>query len=161
VVGESSWIRREEEAMAEVPRWRLTGDWFDVCRCRVPCGCSIAQAPNEGQCDGILAWHVREGRYGDVTLDGLNIVAVGSFEGSIWAGEAKPSMGFFIDERADEPARVQVHNAPEAEVGPGQVAFGPPPISERRKGRRRQRTAHRPVVDVLAGTVRDVQVAAP
>jgi uncharacterized protein DUF1326 len=120
--------------MAEVPRWRLTGDWFDVCRCRVPCGCSIAQAPNEGQCDGILAWHVREGRYGDVTLDGLNIVAVGSFEGNIWAGEAKPSMGFFIDERADEPARVQVHNAPEAEVGPGQVAFGPPPISERRKG---------------------------
>jgi hypothetical protein len=24
----------EEESMAEVPGWRLTGDWFDVCRCR-------------------------------------------------------------------------------------------------------------------------------
>jgi hypothetical protein len=46
--------------MADVPRWRLTGDWFDVCRCRVPCGCTFAQAPDEGQCDGILAWHVRE-----------------------------------------------------------------------------------------------------
>jgi hypothetical protein len=28
--------------MAEVPSWRLTGDWFDVCRCRVPCGCTFA-----------------------------------------------------------------------------------------------------------------------
>jgi hypothetical protein len=55
--------------MAGVPSWRLTGDWFDVCRCRVPCGCTFAQAPDDGQCDGILAWHVREGSYGDVELD--------------------------------------------------------------------------------------------
>jgi hypothetical protein len=50
--------------MAEIPSWQLSGDWFDVCRCRVPCGCTFAQAPDEGQCDGILAWHVREGNYG-------------------------------------------------------------------------------------------------
>jgi hypothetical protein len=57
--------------MAEVPGWRPTGDWFDVCRCRVPCGCTFAQAPDEDECNGILAWHVREGHYGDVSLDGL------------------------------------------------------------------------------------------
>jgi hypothetical protein len=91
--------------MAEIPQWRVTGDWFDVCRCRVPCGCSFAQAPDDGQCDGILAWHVREGKFGDVTLDGLNVVAVGSFEGNIWLGKAKPVMGFFIDERADDEQR--------------------------------------------------------
>jgi hypothetical protein len=178
--------------MAEVPGWRLTGDWFDVCRCRVPCGCTFAQPPDEGECNGILAWHVREGNYGDVTLDGLNVVMVGSFEGNLWSGDAKNSAaGFFLDERADERqrealqmifggqaggwpggfaelvgevrgtefaridceiaddlghwrvdvpgkakgsaealtgpttppgARVQVHNAPGAEVGPGQVA---------------------------------------
>ena len=91
--------------MADIPQWRLAGDWFDVCRCRVPCGCTFAQAPDEGQCDGILAWHVRKGNFGDVALDGLNVVAVGSFEGNIWAGEAKPAMGFFVDERADQPQR--------------------------------------------------------
>jgi hypothetical protein len=171
--------------MAEIPSWRLSGDWFDVCRCRIPCGCTFAQPPDEDQCDGLLAWHVREGNYGDVSLDGLNVVAVGQFSGNIWMGEAKPAMGFFIDERADEPqrqainaifagegiaalidevrgieyapieveiaddladwrvevpgkargsaealtgptspegTRVEVHNAPGAEVGPGQVA---------------------------------------
>jgi hypothetical protein len=95
----------EGVAMADIPSWQLKGDWFDVCRCRVPCGCTFAQAPDEGQCDGILAWQVRDGSYGDVGLGGLNVVAVGSFEGNIWAGEAKPAMGFFIDERADEPQR--------------------------------------------------------
>jgi hypothetical protein len=91
--------------MADVESWRLKGDWFDVCRCRVPCGCTFAQAPDEGQCDGILAWHITEGNYGDVKLDDLSVVAVGTFEGNIWAGEAKPRMGFFIDERADDAQR--------------------------------------------------------
>jgi hypothetical protein len=178
--------------VAETQSWQLKGDWFDVCRCRVPCGCTFAQAPDEDQCDGILAWHIREGNYGDVTLDDLSLVAVASFTGNIWAGEAKnAAMGLFIDERADqsqrdalqviwsgeaggwpagfaslieevrgveyapiqfeiaddlahwrvevpgkarggaealtgptapEGARVQVHNAPGSEVGPGQVA---------------------------------------
>jgi hypothetical protein len=178
--------------MTETLSWNLKGDWFDVCRCRVPCGCTFAQPPDEDECNGILAWHIREGNYGEVTLDDLSVVAVGSFEGNIWTGEAKNSaMGFFIDERADEGqrealqiiwageaggwpagfaqlieevrgveyapiefeiaddlarwrvevpgkargsaealtgptapegARVQVHNAPGAEVGPGQVA---------------------------------------
>ena len=86
--------------------WHLKGDWFDVCRCRVPCACTFAQAPDEGECDGILAWHITEGSYGDVNLDDLNVVAVGSFEGNLWTGEAKNSrMGFFIDERADESQR--------------------------------------------------------
>jgi hypothetical protein len=92
--------------MPEVSSWRLIGDWFDVCRCRVPCGCTFAQPPDEGVCDGILAWHIREGNYGDVTLDGLNVVMVGSFEGNLWTGEAKNgAAGFFLDERADERQR--------------------------------------------------------
>jgi hypothetical protein len=72
----------------------------------VPCGCTFAQAPDEGQCDGILAWRVREGTYGDVALDGLNVVGVASFSGNLWTGESTDlAMGFFIDERADERQR--------------------------------------------------------
>jgi hypothetical protein len=176
--------------MADVPGWRVSGDWFDVCKCSIPCPCTFAQPPTEGDCEGILAWHIREGHFGDVGLDGLNLVALGVFEGNVWAG-AKVDMALFLDERADEPqrealqtiwsgqaggwpadfaemignmrglefaridfdidddlgswrveipgkvlgqaealtgpttpegARVQVHNAPGAEVGPGQVA---------------------------------------
>ena len=72
--------------MAEIPRWHVKGDWFDVCRCNIPCPCTFAQAPTFEECDGVLAWHVREGRYGDVVLDGLNVLALGYFKGNVWAG---------------------------------------------------------------------------
>lgn len=110
--------------MAEVPRWRVRGDWFDVCRCRVPCGCTFAQAPDEGQCDGILAWHIREGSYGETSLDGLSIVGVGGFEGNIWEGEATNSaMGFFVDERADEEQREAIQTIWAGEAGGWPAGF--------------------------------------
>jgi hypothetical protein len=91
--------------MDTVPKWRLAGDWFDVCSCDIPCPCEFAQAPTNNACQGVLAWHVRQGHYGDVRLDGLNLLAVSAFEGNIWAGETKVTLGLFIDERADERQR--------------------------------------------------------
>ena len=91
--------------MADVPRWHVAGDWFDVCSCKIPCPCTFAQAPSDGDCEGTLAWHIREGNFGDVSLDDLNVVAVSYFEGNIWAGEASPAMGIYMDERADERQR--------------------------------------------------------
>jgi hypothetical protein len=88
--------------VADVPDWQLEGDWFDVCKCTIPCPCTFAQAPSEGDCEGILAWHIERGSYGDVRLDDLNVVALGYFEGNLWAGETKATMGIYIDERADE-----------------------------------------------------------
>ena len=91
--------------MPEIQQWQVVGDWFDVCKCTIPCPCTFAQAPSEGDCEGILAWHIREGRYGDVALDGLNVVGIGWFDGNIWTGEATVKMGIYIDDRADESQR--------------------------------------------------------
>lgn len=91
--------------MNAVPRWRLAGDWFDICSCDIPCPCEFAQRPTGNHCQGVLAWHVREGQYGDVKLDGLTLVALGEFEGNLWAGEAKAVMGMYLDEKANEKQR--------------------------------------------------------
>ena len=40
--------------MAQVPQWHIEGDWFDVCKCNVPCPCEFAQAPTYGDCEGVL-----------------------------------------------------------------------------------------------------------
>jgi hypothetical protein len=91
--------------MATTPSWHVAGDWFDVCKCNVPCPCTFAQAPSYGDCDGVLAYHIRRGRYGEVPLDGLNLIGVSHFVGNIWNGETKAMMGLFIDQRASEPQR--------------------------------------------------------
>ena len=110
--------------MADVPQWHVTGDWFDVCNCTIPCPCTFAQAPSSGDCEGILAWHIRAGSYGDVPLDGLNVLALGAFEGNLWDGETKAAMGIFIDQRADEGQREALQLIFGGRVGgwPGQFA---------------------------------------
>jgi hypothetical protein len=89
----------------EIPRWHLKGDWFDVCRCTIPCPCEFAQAPTDNHCQGVLAWHINDGDFGGVRLDGLNVLAIGEFFGNLWAGNTKATMGIFMDERADEKQR--------------------------------------------------------
>lgn len=96
--------------MANVPAWHARGEWFDVCRCNVPCPCSWAEPPDDDYCEGVLVWHIREGRYGDIPLDGLNVVGIGSFKGNVWAGtHSEPRLGVLLDERADERQREALH----------------------------------------------------
>ena len=110
--------------MNDIPQWRVAGDWFDVCKCNIPCPCTFAQAPTYGDCEGILAWHIREGTYGDVRLDGLSVVALGYFEGNIWGGETKATMAIYMDERADEGQREALQMIFGGQVGgwPGEFA---------------------------------------
>ncbi|MEO9362260.1 MAG: DUF1326 domain-containing protein [Nitrososphaera sp.] len=90
---------------ADIPKWKASGDWFDVCKCNVPCPCEFAQSPTHGECDGVLAYHIKNGKYGETSLDGLNAIALGYFKGNLWAGETKASIAFFLDERADKQQR--------------------------------------------------------
>jgi hypothetical protein len=89
--------------MAE--QWRIKGDFIDFCRCRVPCACSWGQPPDDGECDGIIAFHFREGNFGDVDLSGLNVVGVSHFEGNIWEPDVRADIGMIIDETADDSQR--------------------------------------------------------
>jgi hypothetical protein len=107
----------EPNAAGDVPQWHVAGDWFDVCRCDIPCPCSFAQAPTENYCEGVNAYHIREGNYGDIRLDGLSLIAVLAFEGNIWGGEAQMSLGLFMDERADERQREALQTIFSGQVG--------------------------------------------
>lgn len=88
-----------------IPDWKVSGDWFDVCKCSIPCPCEFAQAPTYGDCDGVLAYHVRSGRYGQIYLDDLNVLVLSYFKGNIWTGEAKATIGLFFDEKANPEQR--------------------------------------------------------
>ncbi len=91
--------------MTTIPTWWIKGDWFDVCSCNVPCPCTFAQAPTNNRCEGVMAYHVREGVYGDIRLDGLNVIVIAAFEGNAWLKENPVSIGIFMDERADDAQR--------------------------------------------------------
>ena len=66
--------------MAEQVQWHLTGDYFENCNCTVVCPCLVSKAapltarPTEGVCDVPLIFHIESGKYGNTSLDGLNVV---------------------------------------------------------------------------------------
>ena len=88
-----------------IPNWSASGDWFDVCKCNIPCPCIFAQTPTYGDCDGVLAYHIKKGQYGEVSLDGLNVLALDYFKGNVWAGQTKITFAFFFDEQANPQQR--------------------------------------------------------
>jgi hypothetical protein len=90
---------------SSVPKWKASGDFFDVCSCNIACPCTFAQAPTYGDCEAVLAYHIKNGYYGETSLDGLNVLALSYFKGNIWAGETKASIASFVDERANQQQR--------------------------------------------------------
>ena len=87
----------------KIPNWRVIGDWFDVCKCNISRPCEFAQTPTYEDCDGILAYNIKKGNYGETTLDDLNVLALCSFKGNIWSGEGttKVNLALFFDEKAN------------------------------------------------------------
>jgi hypothetical protein len=90
-------------------RWQIRGDYFENCSCDVICPClfspgePLTAEPTGGACELPLAIHTDQGKYGDVTLDGLNAVEVWRSPGPMADGNI--SVAIYLDERADEPQR--------------------------------------------------------
>jgi len=87
------------------PAWRIQGDYFENCNCDVVCPClfstgaPMTATPTQGACEVPLAFHVERGRYGDVTLDGLNAVVAARTPGPM--AEGNMQVAIYLDERAD------------------------------------------------------------
>ncbi len=51
----------------------------------IACPCEFAQAPTDNKCEGVLAYRINEGTFGDTDMAGLNVVAIIRFAGDLWA----------------------------------------------------------------------------
>jgi len=68
----------------DVPDWRITGDWWDLCNCAIGCPCNFGSNPTLGYCEGVLTWLIRDGNYGDLAITkDLAVVLVMHWEGNV------------------------------------------------------------------------------
>jgi hypothetical protein len=96
--------RRNRAERADVPDWRIEGDWFDLCNCAIGCPCVFGSNPTLGYCEGVLTWLIRGGHYGTVRLDGgFGVVLVMHWQGHVL--DKNREFGFLIDDRADPAQR--------------------------------------------------------
>jgi hypothetical protein len=78
--------------------WQAKGIYFEACNCDSVCPCYTAQPPTYGYCEGNCAWHITQGRYGDVSLDDLNVIMVQRCDG--FMRETPWQCWFYLDDRA-------------------------------------------------------------
>ncbi len=100
------WPSYREGDLAAQTKWRLTGDYFENCNCDVVCPCLVSSMapntalPSQGVCDVAMVFHIDEGRYGEVPLDGLNVAVMSHAPGPMADGNW--TVAAYIDERADD-----------------------------------------------------------
>ncbi|MBI4634854.1 MAG: DUF1326 domain-containing protein [Candidatus Rokubacteria bacterium] len=107
-------------------KWHLSGDYFETCSCDYLCPCiptNMAAKPTKGHCTFAFAFHVAEGRHGDVKLDGLNFAVVGLAPTVM--GEGGWSVGLIVDERASARQRDAVTAIASGQAGGPMAAVGP------------------------------------
>ncbi len=115
--------------MATQVHWQLSGDYFENCNCRVVCPCLVSPAapltstPTEGVCDVALVFHVEQGRYGEVPLDGLNVALVAHTPGPM--AEGNWTVAAYVDQRANDQQMEALGTIFSGGAGGPMAAFAP------------------------------------
>src|SRR5262249_58828847 len=81
--------------------WQLSGDYCETCSCDFLCPClpsNLAAQPTKGSCYFAFVFHIDQGRYGSLILDGLSFAVVGLAPTVMSQGNW--SVGLILDERA-------------------------------------------------------------
>ncbi len=67
-------------------KWHLEGRYVEYCSCDHGCPCEAMAPPTQGHCEGLVAFAVDEGHFGDVRLDGVTFGATYFFLRAIHHG---------------------------------------------------------------------------
>ena len=78
--------------------YQLEGRLLEGCNCNVLCPCWVGEDPDNGTCDGALAWHVDAGTIDGTDVSGHTIVILTHIPGNILKGNWRVRV--YIDDQA-------------------------------------------------------------
>jgi hypothetical protein len=83
--------------------WEIKGTEFANCNCIYACPCQFNALPDKGFCEAVAGYHIQQGHFGQVRLDGLRAAAIYQWPGAVHEGNGR--MQLIIDEGADASQR--------------------------------------------------------
>ena len=78
--------------------YQLEGRLLEVCTCNILCPCWVGEDPDNGTCDGVLAWHVDQGKIGETDVSGHSLVILTHIPGNILQGNWR--IRVYVDDQA-------------------------------------------------------------
>ncbi len=99
--------------------YQLEGRLLEVCTCNVLCPCWVGEDPDNGTCDGVLAWHVDEGTVDGMNVSGRTLVILCHIPGNILQGNWRVRV--YVDDEATPEQKEALLNVWTGKLG-GPVA---------------------------------------
>ena len=78
--------------------YQLEGRLLEVCTCNILCPCWVGEDPDNGTCDGVLAWQVGEGTVNGTDVSGHTLVILAHIPGNILQGNWRVRV--YVDDQA-------------------------------------------------------------
>ena len=94
--------------LQQIPNWSIKADYIESCNCDYGCPCNFNGFPSNGFCRALIGYHIREGKYGEISLDGLDIVDAYSWPKAIHEGNGTHKI--FITNKANQEQRNAIVN---------------------------------------------------
>jgi hypothetical protein len=89
--------------MSNAVKWSLEADFLQACSCDYGCPCEFSAPPTHGFCEGMGAWRINRGAYGEVQLDGLGLGFAARWPKAMHEGNGVACL--FIDAQASPAQR--------------------------------------------------------
>lgn len=106
--------------------WRVKGEYFETCSCDYLCPCptsNLSARPTKGSCTFAFVHRIDEGKYGDVSLDGLMFAVIGRTPEAMGLGNW--SVGVVTDQRAKPEQKDAIVAIASGQAGGPMSAVGP------------------------------------
>jgi hypothetical protein len=103
--------------------WKVTGTYFEACNCAAACPCVFLSAPTEGACTIIAAWHIDQGNFGAVQLNGLNVALLAATPGHML--QTKWKVALYLDEKASADQQKALGGIFSGQAGGHLAVLGP------------------------------------
>lgn len=96
------------EQASQIPKWHMKVDYVEACNCDHGCPCNFNGFPTYGFCRALILNSIREGNYGDVNLNGVDVVTAASWPKAIHEGNG--TVQLYVSKHANEAQRDAVIN---------------------------------------------------
>jgi hypothetical protein len=84
-------------------KWTIEADYLQACNCDYGCPCEFEAPPTKGFCEGVGAWRINRGSYGNVSLNGLGLGFALRSPAALHLGNI--TLALFVDQRANQQQR--------------------------------------------------------
>jgi hypothetical protein len=105
----------ERTFMIKNTKWNFDADFIQACNCDYGCPCEFSAPPTKGFCEGMVAWRINQGKFGDINLDGLGLALAVRWPKAIHEGNGTAAL--FVDEKASPPQRDALLQIASGKVG--------------------------------------------